>query len=239
MISSGCCSFLKALKTNLFGKKSGLILILTFFSTSLHAQFPSLFNQTEWFSSENQLKSSEIETVETFSIFDFDSIEAEQIQLRKDTVPKPRVVLMQSLTIPGWGQITNGQLWKVPLVYGALIGVGYYSYWLHTQYVDFRAAYYNSFAATNPAYADLKFGATPERLVGAPQTALKSFRNYYRNERDFMILMFGLTYALNVVDAYIFAQLKDFDVSDDLSLQAKPIQIEGISKPSLTLTFRF
>lgn len=171
-----------------------------------------------------------IQQMETFS----------ETKILKDTVPKPRNVLFQSLMLPGWGQYTNEQTWKIPIVYGALIGVGYYSYWLNSKYVEFRAAYYNSFAATNPNYADQKFGKTPAYLVNAPASSLKYYRNYYRNERDYWILMFGLTYALNVVDAYIFAQLKDFDVSDNLSIQTMPmVNPMGETNASIKLTLKF
>jgi hypothetical protein len=34
-----------------------------------------------------------------------------------------------------------------------------------------------------------------------------------------------IVYAANIVDAYVFAQLKDFDVSNDLSMQLHPINI--------------
>ena len=163
-----------------------------------------------------------------------------QSPIKKDTVPEPGYVLMRSLIVPGWGQIINEQSWKVPIVYGALIGVGYYSYWLDSQYRDFRAAYYNSFAATNADYTDEKFGKTPSRLANAPQTALKYYRNYYRNERDFMLLMFALTYGLNVIDAYIYAQLKDFDVSDDFTVQALPYyQGEGKAGAQISVSFTF
>ncbi len=157
--------------------------------------------------------------------------------LRRDTVPKPKTVLMQSLILPGWGQLTNKQWWKVPIIYTALAGVGYYVYWLNGEYRDFRAAYYNSFASSNPDYADQRFGATPARLVGVPQSALLYYRNYYRNERDFMILMFTLTYGLNVIDAYIFAHLRDFDVSDDLSVSLNPAMNQEQTGFTLTLSF--
>lgn len=37
---------------------------------------------------------------------------------------KPKVALVRSLFLPGWGQFTNGDYWKMPLVYGAA-GAGY------------------------------------------------------------------------------------------------------------------
>jgi len=157
----------------------------------------------------------------------------------RDTVPKPKNVMFQSLILPGWGQITNKQAWKVPIVYAAILGVGYYSYWLNGQYVDYRAAYYNSFAESNTAYADEKYGPTPAYLIGARTEGLLYYRDYYRNERDKMVVFTVLTYGLNVIDAYIFAHLRDFDVSDDLTVQTRSSIINGQITPQLSFTYRF
>lgn len=147
--------------------------------------------------------------------------------------------MIQSLVLPGWGQVTNKQWWKVPIVYGAILGVGYYSYWLHGQYTDFRAAYYNSFAATNPLYADLRYGPTPERLQNVTPSALISFRDYYRNQRDLMMVVTALMYGLNAIDAYIFAHLRDFDVSDTFETRVEPRTIQGEWLSQVTVVIRF
>jgi hypothetical protein len=127
--------------------------------------------------------------------------------------PSPRSVMFKSMMIPGWGQVQNRQIWKVPVIYGLFTGVGVYTVYLHNQYQDFRAAFYNSF----PENDDLRFGPTPERLQGVSPNELQSNRNSFRNQRDFMFIVFGLAYGLNVLDAYVFAHMRSFDVSDDLS----------------------
>ncbi|MEX0684918.1 MAG: DUF5683 domain-containing protein [Balneolales bacterium] len=132
--------------------------------------------------------------------------------VRNDTVPNPKDVMLRSALIPGWGQITNRQVWKVPIVYGMLIGITYYSITLHNNYSDYRAAYYNTHTS------DLKFGPTPEYMDpgNSPQT-LREYRDFYRNRRDFSIIGIFLAYGLNIADAYVYAHFRDFDVSDDLS----------------------
>lgn len=125
--------------------------------------------------------------------------------------PKPTSVLYKSLIIPGWGQIVNRQIWKVPIIYGLFTGIGVYTVFLNNQYKDYRAAFYNT---TND---DMRFGPTPERLIGVNANQLQSTRNSYRNRRDFMFVVMGLAYGLNALDAYIFAHMRSFDVSDDLS----------------------
>lgn len=117
------------------------------------------------------------------------------------------------MIIPGWGQITNKQVWKVPIVYGLLGGLSYYSITLTKDYHDYRAAYYN----VNSDVQDLRFGATPAYLANTTSSSLLNQRNFLRNRRDFIYVTIALAYILNVVDAYVFAHLRPFDVSDDLS----------------------
>jgi hypothetical protein len=150
--------------------------------------------------------------------------------------PSPRSVMIKSLMIPGWGQIENRQIWKVPIIYGLFTGIGFYTVFLHEQYQDYRAAYYNSF----PDNDDMRFGPTPSRLEGINANQLQSARNSFRNQRDFMFVVFGLAYGLNVLDAYVYAHMRSFDVSDDLSAQTtiSPALIaEGRPGVSLRITF--
>lgn len=146
--------------------------------------------------------------------------------------PSPKSVLYKSLIIPGWGQVVNRQIWKVPIIYGMFAGVGVYTFYLNDQYKDYRAAYYNE------THDDMQFGPTPEHLVGVNVNQLQSTRNSYRNQRDFMFVVMGLAYGLNALDAYIFAHMRSFDVSDDLSAKTiiQPTLIaEG--QPGVRVTF--
>ncbi|MDX1618509.1 MAG: DUF5683 domain-containing protein [Balneolaceae bacterium] len=150
--------------------------------------------------------------------------------------PDPKSVLYKSLIVPGWGQIVNKQIWKVPLVYGLLGGLGWYSVYLTKRYHDYRAAYYN---ATNDQN-DLRFGSTPGYIPdSASPEALRSARNQYRNRRDFMYIAIFLAHGLNVLDAYVFAHMRTFDVSEDLSVRAKvkPALLTYESAPGITLSF--
>lgn len=151
--------------------------------------------------------------------------------------PAPKSVLYKSLMIPGWGQIVNRQAWKVPVIYGVFAGIGYYTYTVHQDYTDYRAAYYN---AQRGEDTDFKFGPTPEELVGISSNQLLEARNSLRNRRDFMFVVMFLAYGLNAVDAYVFAHMRSFDVSDDLSATAviSPDLLVD-SAPGITLSVQF
>lgn len=156
--------------------------------------------------------------------------------------PDPKLTLRRSLILPGWGQVTNNQIWKVPIVYGVLGGLTYYSITLNKQYHDYRAAYYNLHPDTPN---DLKFGPTPGYIdTNSSLQLLRENRNFYRNRRDLMYVMIGLSYALNAIDAYVFAHLRNFDVSDDLSMKTNigPTFLAtrySEAVPSLSISIKF
>ncbi|MBD3615508.1 MAG: hypothetical protein HUJ22_02970 [Gracilimonas sp.] len=154
------------------------------------------------------------------------------------TFPDPKKVLRQSLIVPGWGQITNKQIWKVPIVYGVLGGLTYYSIYLNNKYQGYRAAYYN----LNPDTPDdNRFGPTPDYIPeNVSLEALRQSRNNFHNQRDLSFVYIGLAYALNAIDAYVFAHLRSFDVSDDLSMRVsmKPdVLTTAYSSPAPSISF--
>ncbi|MCH8557026.1 MAG: DUF5683 domain-containing protein [Balneolia bacterium] len=161
----------------------------------------------------------------------------------RDTVPLPRDVMFRSLILPGWGQYTNRQSWKIPLVYALIGGVAYYSYYADTRYRGYRAAFYNS----NPENTDFRFGGTPSWIdPNASPDFLRESRNFFRNRRDFLIIATVLSYGLNVLDAYVFAHMRDFDVSDDLSSRSFEIGSSAFTAsagsapvPLVSLNLRF
>jgi len=137
-------------------------------------------------------------------------------------LPDPKSVMYKSMMIPGWGQIVNDQVWKVPIVYGLLGGLGYYSVYLTKRYHDYRAAYYN----LNPRPpddeppTDQRFGPTPSSIPeNSNLQELRNLRNTYRNRRDLVYVGIVLAYGLNIVDAYVFAHMRSFDVSENLSMR--------------------
>lgn len=150
--------------------------------------------------------------------------------------PEPTSVMYKSLMVPGWGQIVNKQAWKVPIVYGLYAGIGYYTYTVHQDYKDYRAAFYN---AQRGEDTDFKFGPTPERLQGVNQEQLRTNRNSFRNRRDLMFVVLLLAHGLNAVDAYVFAHMRSFDVSDDLSARTTiSPELLVSSVPGIKLSFQ-
>lgn len=164
---------------------------------------------------------------------------SEFMTAEQDTVPDPRKVMRRSVVLPGWGQYTNRQFWKIPIVYGLMGGLSYYAYYAHTRYSGYRAAFYNA----DPANTDFRFGATPAWVdPNAPPQFYRTSRDFFRNRRDFLIVTVVFAYVLNFVDAYVYAHMRDFDVSDDLSsritITPEPVLAEKVY-PGVRFNIRF
>ncbi len=144
-----------------------------------------------------------------------------------------RAVWMGAI-IPGYGQIYNRSYWKLPIVYGAFFGCAYAITWTNGMYTDYKTAYRdiltdrdNGTRSEDPdkSYiAILPDGYTISRVGGFDTwtTTLSNQQNRYRRYRDLSIVAAVAVYALSLIDAYVDAQLFDYDISDDLSLQLDP-----------------
>lgn len=146
-------------------------------------------------------------------------------------VPDPGAVLRRSLLVPGWGQVTNGDYVKAGI---AVAGVGAavtYAVVYGLRTVRFRRA--AIFADCEADVPNLPPGTCDDfedyrdewvESGSLPASANRSLRDANRRNRDFMILISGLAYALQAIDAFVSAHLAGFDVSEDLSLHLAPTE---------------
>lgn len=135
----------------------------------------------------------------------------------------PRIATRRSLILPGWGQAYNREYWKVPVVWAALgTAAGFWIY-NNTWYKRTRFAF-ELVADTNTARYNEIHPKLFSTRTGLPLDAysLQLYRNEFRKNRDYSLLYFIVIWGLNVADATVFGHLKEFDVSDDLSLKVKP-----------------
>jgi len=149
--------------------------------------------------------------------------------------PDPTKVVWMSAIIPGYGQIMNRKYWKLPIVYGGFLGCAYALTWNGNKYQTYQKAYrdiIDSDPTTNSFLEILPKGYT----IGSPgigtmstyTETLKKKQDLYRRSRDLSVLISIGFYALTIVDAYVDAQLYDFDISPDLSLRFQPILMENM-----------
>ena len=151
-----------------------------------------------------------------------------QQQVQKAFVPKPTKALWLSLVLPGAGQIYNRKYWKLPIIYGGFLGCAYALTWNQMMYRDYSQAYLDIMDddPNTKSYLDM----LPPRydITGREDQFKKIFKrkkDFYRRYRDLSAFCFIGVYLLSVVDAYVDAQLSEFDISPDLSMKVKPAVI--------------
>ena len=163
--------------------------------------------------------------------------------VKSDTVVKlkfrPQVATRRAAILPGWGQATNKEYWKIPLVYGVLAIPGALYFYNDSWYNKTKYAYEAKFKAQAPTLDSSGLAGIDPQLKNLGLASLQSYRNTFRRDRDYSILYFILAWGLQVADATVFAHLKQFDVSDDLSLQVKPQFNPNTRTPGLGLVFNF
>ncbi len=149
----------------------------------------------------------------------------------------PRKATRRSLMLPGWGQIYNKQYWKLPLVYGAIgtaTGIWIYN---NTWYRRTKFAYnamYKAEIENDPS--DLP--KIHPKIKNLNLNSASYYRNQFRKNRDYSTLWFLIAWGAQVADATVFAHLKDFDVSDDLSVNITPNYSPVTMQPGVSLAFK-
>lgn len=150
------------------------------------------------------------------------------------TVPKhnPGTATLRSLILPGWGQAYNREYWKIPIVYGAIGTMAGFWIFNNMWYKRARDAY------------DIRVNRPQDSLQIHPRlqtlstSSLQFYRNAYRRDRDYSTLYFIITWGLNIADATVFGHLRQFDVSEDLSLKINPVINQNTKGLGLVLGFR-
>lgn len=157
------------------------------------------------------------------------------VEVKNVVVPKEHSAskaLLLSI-LPGAGQIYNGQAWKVPIIYGAFAGVGYFVYYNYDKMVTFKDEYLYR----------VNHNDTPNLPEYAAYSTSSIYSLYNSYDRDFqlMIIVGVAVYALNLIDAYVFGHLYDFQIDDNLSLSISPglMPTDVGWQPTLGMSLRF
>lgn len=161
--------------------------------------------------------------------------------LRKDTTTKPaprvdtlkytyvnvgkieaRKSAIRSMMVPGWGQISNGitvyRLAKVAAIYtGATL--------LTLSFIDNNSNY--KIFLNELTYRQANGDRSPAGSIYAsyPTSGLILAKDTYRRNREVIIFSFIALYGVNIIEAYIDARLKYFDVGEDLSFKITPATV--------------
>jgi hypothetical protein len=142
----------------------------------------------------------------------------------------PAKAAFYSAVVPGLGQAYNKKYWKIPIIYAGMAAGVYFYKQQDDDYDRFRNAYKRRLAG----YDDDEFqGISSERLINAQKSAQKN--------KSISIIVTVAFYLLNVVDANVDAHLRQYEVSEDLSLQPNFDYNHFNAQPQygMSLTYRF
>lgn len=131
-----------------------------------------------------------------------------------------------AMICPGAGQIYNKSYWRVPIVVGGFATTIYCIDWNNRGYQRFKSAYrllteYNN---TPQNLRDKLYpnGSLDEFNGRYDSKFLKDMRNSYRRNRDLCIILTAGLYVLQIIDAHVDAHMRDYDISNDLSVSLTP-----------------
>jgi len=127
----------------------------------------------------------------------------------------PRKALLFAAVLPGSGQVYNKKYWKLPLVYGGLGLLINTVLFYQTAYVKYK---HELFIKINDPNAIVPSGLPPDQL--------RSIVDQARRQRDYFLVLSGLMYILQMVDAHVDAHLKEFDLNPKLQANFEPRMIQ-------------
>jgi hypothetical protein len=118
---------------------------------------------------------------------------------------------MYALVLPGLGQGYNQKYYKIPIVWLAIGGAGYAINYNTRQYRIYSKEYANN-----------------------PDDINERYLRFWRRNMELSYIAMIAVYALQVVDAYVDAQLYNWDVNENLSMGISPSLQPLMSPASLT-----
>ena len=165
----------------------------------------------------------------------------------------PGAALRRSF-VPGWGQLYNGEVYKVPIVYVGLIAFAGSALLVNRRYQLYRHAYLFTARVNSdgsPVFPEYESDYSrllrdlelrPEQILmpdeiearrNRLEPQIRSQRDALRRNRD--LLYFGTIawYGLTMIDAYVSAHLSEFDVTESLSVRVTG----GLDRMGLALTW--
>ena len=155
--------------------------------------------------------------------------------------PDTKKALWLAIVIPGGGQIYNRKYWKLPIFYGGFVGCIYALRWNGQMYKDYSQAYLDIMdddPRTESYNQFLHLGTTiTSSNLERYKSIFKNRKDKYRRWRDLSFFCLLGVYAISIVDAYVDAEMSNFDISRDLSMKVRPTVMHNNSGSQGTYTY--
>ena len=146
------------------------------------------------------------------------------IQAQNYIQKSPKKAGIYSAIIPGVGQVYTKKYWTIPIIYTGLITSAYYIKENHNLYSLYKKTYLDrEKGQNNDSFTDIY-----------NNNELVNLTEQHKRNRDISVLLFSLTYILNIIDASVHAHLFNYDVNENISLNIIPTyrsenHIEGVT----------
>ena len=189
------------------------------------ADTPDSLSVADSIAAENRRKMLEMTSATSPQVKPTPTDSLQQDLNRKVWVPNPTKATWLALVIPGGGQIYNRKFWKLPIFYGGFAGCAYALTWNGQMYKDYSQAYQDIMSdnPNNNSYEQfLPPGIDVNDRLEHYQDLFRRRKDMYRRQRDLSVIAFIAVYLLSVIDAYVDAELSDFDISKDLTMTWEP-----------------
>lgn len=129
----------------------------------------------------------------------------------------------RSLMVPGWGQYTNGGLWwiKVPVIYGGFATTVLVFEFNNRYYREILGEVQYRLANNHAEPPDTQYPNVAKDSQGTQR--MIAAKDYYRRNRDLMILLTLAWYGINGIEAYVNSMLKyRWDIGEDIGFNIAP-----------------
>lgn len=158
------------------------------------------------------------------------ALSAMPVKEKKRWIPNSNKTVWLGLVIPGAGQIYNRKYWKLPIIYGGFVGCVYALTWNGQMYSDYSQAYLDIMdnnPNTNSFMDFLPEGYDISDRMDFYKESFRKKKDFYRRYRDLSIFCFIGVYLISIIDAYVDAELSDFDITKDLGMKIEPAIIQN------------
>lgn len=173
--------------------KSNLFFFIFFIAIQVHAQHDTTIVVNE--THQNQILAD--------SIFKFNTKN-----------PSAKRAGLYSAIVPGLGQIYNKQYWKLGVV---VVGIGTAAYFIRDNYIT-----YQKFRTAYIARIDNNINTNDEFINVYSTSDLEKLQSDFRKYLEYSVIGTTAGYALNILDAFISAHLKTFDIDENISFKVQP-----------------
>ena len=157
-----------------------------------------------------------------------DSTSVVEVPEDAEEVHSPRKAVIYSAVLPGLGQAYNKKFWKIPIIYAGFGTIGYFIGWNNGFYSTYKQAYSDLTDGNEDTRSYEELDAYKYYDLDNPtdydnfKTGLSKQSDYYRRNRDLLIISIVGFYGLNLIDASVDAHLFDFEISEDLTMNWQP-----------------